>query len=403
MSAVAEDYYNLLGVARNASEAEIKTAYRKLAMKYHPDRNPGNKDAEENFRKINTAYEVLSDANKRKLYDQFGEAAFSQGGPGGGPGGPGFNPFGGAGNPFGGAGGAGVDVNDVFGDLFESFFGGQGGGGGRGRSGRGGARRGNDLKYEVEITLDDAFTGAQLPLRFDRVEACETCGGSGARKGSGVKRCPQCRGSGRVQFSQGFFSMSQTCPQCGGEGQVVENPCPDCRGAGRQRKPAKLTVKIPPGIYDGATLRIAGEGEAGARGAPAGDLYVLVRVKPDPRFERHEDDLITERGVDIADAALGSVLEVATIGGERTKIKLPAGVQQGATFRVREKGMPKLHGRGRGDLLVKVKLDVPQELTARQKELLEEFRRLSQSREGEPEQSAPHKDEGIFKKIFGHD
>ncbi len=209
----SEDYYNLLGVARNASEAEIKTAYRKLAMKYHPDRNPGNKEAEEKFRKINTAYD--------KLYDQFGEAGV-QGGPGGGPFGAGG--FGGQGSPFG----AGVDVNDVFGDLFESFFGAQGAGagapfeGGRGRGPR--ARRGNDLKYEVDITLDDAFHGTQLPLRFDRVEACETCKGSGSKPGSGTKRCPQCRGSGRVQFSQGFFSMTQTCPQCGGEGQVVENP-----------------------------------------------------------------------------------------------------------------------------------------------------------------------------------
>ena len=392
----SQDYYNLLGVARNASEAEIKTAYRKLAMQYHPDRNPGNKEAEEKFRKINTAYEVLSDANKRKLYDQFGEAGV-QGGPGGGPGGP----FGGGGSPFGGAG---VDVNDVFGDLFESFFGGQGGGGepfagGRGRGPR--ARRGNDLKYEVEITLDDAFTGTQLPLRFDRVETCATCKGSGARSGSGLKRCPQCRGSGRVQFSQGFFSMTQTCPQCGGEGQIVENPCPDCRGSGRKRASAKLTVKVPPGIYDGATLRIAGEGEAGGRGATAGDLYVLVRVRPDPRFERHEDDLLTERALDAADAALGATLEVAAIGGERTKIKLPAGTQHGATFRVREKGMPRLHGRGRGDLLVRVRVVVPQDLTPRQRELLEEFRRLSGGEGAQAEQNAPRKDEGIFKKIFG--
>ncbi len=386
---MAEDYYGILGVPRNASEAEIKSAYRKLAMKYHPDRNPGNKEAEEQFRRINSAYEVLSDAKKRQMYDRFGEAGVS--GPGGGPG-PG------AGGPFGGGFGAGVDVNDVFGDLFESFF-----GGGAARGGRT-QRRGNDLKYEVEVTLEDAFSGTQLPLRFDKVTTCETCRGTGARAGSGVKRCPQCRGSGRVQMSQGFFSMSQTCPNCGGEGQIVENPCKDCRGAGRVRRQAKLTVKIPPGIYDGATLRISGEGEAGPRGAPPGDLYVLVRVKSDPRFERVEDDLVAERSVDIAEAGLGTTLEVVTIGGERTKIKLPAGVQHGAKFRVHDKGMPKLHGRGRGDLIVKVKVTVPQDLTDEQRRRLEDFARSLHGEGAPSDAQGPHdKGEGggLFNKIFG--
>lgn len=393
---MAEDYYSLLGVARNASEAEIKSAYRKLAMKYHPDRNPGNKDAEDTFRKINSAYEVLSDAKKRQMYDQFGEAGVS-GGQGGGPG-AGFNPF--------GAGAGGVDVNEVFGDIFESFFGGQGGGHGGGGGGRR-ARRGNDLKYEIDVSLEDAYAGLQKPLQFDRIENCETCGGSGAKSGSGVKKCSQCRGSGRVQFSQGFFSMSQTCPQCGGEGQVVENPCKDCRGAGRARKSAKLTLKIPAGIYDGATLRISGEGEAAGRGGQAGDLYVVVRVRPDPRFERKEDDLITERSLEIDDAALGTTLEVATIGGESTKIKIPAGVQHGALFRIRDKGMPKLHGKGRGDLLVRVRVAVPTELSAKERELLEQYRRARHKAGGHGdggEQSAPKhddKDEGLFKKIFG--
>jgi len=381
---VAEDFYNLLGVARNASEAEIKAAYRKLAMKYHPDRNPGNKEAEEKFRKINSAYEALSDLKKRQIYDQYGEAGLSGAGgfPGGFPGGEAFA-------------GGGVDMNEVFGDVFEQLFGGSGGGG-RGRS-RGGPQRGADLKYEIDVSLEDAFKGMKFPLHFDRVEACPVCRGTGAKDGSSLKRCATCRGMGRVQFSQGFFSMTQTCPDCGGEGQRVDNPCRECHGSGRIRKRAELTVKIPPGIYDGATLRISGEGEAGGRGAPPGDLYVAVRLKPDPRFERVEDDLKLHASLDIAQAALGATLSVPTLDGEPTHIRVPAGTQHGAVLRVREKGMPKLHGRGRGDLLVQIRVSVPQGLNARQKELLEEFAR---SLHGDQ----PHggkDDSGIFKKIFG--
>lgn len=375
---MAEDYYSVLGVPRNASEAEIKSAYRKSAMKYHPDRNPGNAEAEKNFRRINTAYEALSDSKKRQIYDQYGEAGLSGAG-------------GGAGGPFAGQGGA--DAGDMFGDIFENFFGGDGGGG-RGRR----TRRGADLKYEVEITLEDAYKGTQSHLNFNRVEECAACKGSGARGSSGTKRCGQCRGSGRVQFSQGFFSMTQACSQCGGEGQVIENPCKDCHGSGKARKAANLTVKIPPGIYEGATLRISGEGEAGGRGAGAGDLYVLVRVRPDPRFERAEDDLITVQSVDIAQAALGTNLDVPTIEGGTTKIKIPAGVQHGSTFRIHDKGMPKLHGRGHGDLMVKIKISVPQHLTSRQRELLEEFHKTLHG-EGASHAEGP----GIFNKIFGKD
>jgi molecular chaperone DnaJ len=378
---MAEDYYGLLGVARNATDAEIKAAYRKLAMKHHPDRNPGNKDSEATFRKINGAYEALSDAKKRKMYDQYGEAGVNQGAGGfGGQGGPGFEGF-----------GQGVDVNEVFGDLFENLFGGQGGGQ------RGGGRhaRGNDLKYSTTISLEDAFKGTQLPLNFQRVESCGTCRGSGAKAGSGVKRCTQCRGSGRVQVSQGFFAMSQTCPQCGGEGQVVENPCKDCKGQGRVRKEAELKVKIPPGIYHGATLRITGEGEAGPRGAPQGDLYLEIHIKPDPRFERHEDDLSVGSTIDIATAALGGTTSVPTIDGEPVTVKISHGTQAGATLRVREKGMPKLHGRGRGDLLVHIKVEVPRDLTAKQKELLEEFQKTLHEDHA--------KNDSVFGRIFGKD
>jgi molecular chaperone DnaJ len=376
---MAEDYYSLLGVARNATDAEIKAAYRKLAMKHHPDRNPGDKGAEEKFRRINSAYEALSDSKKRKLYDQYGEAGVNGGG-GGFGGGQGFEGF-----------GQGVDVNEVFGDLFENFFGGQGGGGGRRRA------RGADLKYEAELTLEDAFKGVQLPLKFSRAESCATCTGSGAKPGSHPKRCATCRGSGRVQLSQGFFSMAQACPKCGGEGQVVDDPCKDCRGQGRVRKEADLKIKIPPGIYDGATLRIHGEGEGAPRGGEGGDLYVHVKVKGDPRFERREDDLTVTAGVDVALASLGGAVDVPTIDGEPVKVKIPAGVQAGATFRVREKGMPKLHGRGRGDLLVAVRVDVPRELTGRQRELLEE---LQKTFDGE---HSGKNDGGVFGRIFGKD
>lgn len=376
---MAEDYYGLLGVARNATPEEIKSSYRKLALKYHPDRNPGNKDSEETFKRISAAYEALSDEKKRRLYDQYGEAGVNAGaGPGRGQGFEGF--------------GQGVDVNEIFGDLFENFFGGSGGpGGGRRR-----VQRGADLKYEAEISFEDAFKGTQLPLAFTRVDKCETCRGSGARPGSQLKRCPQCRGSGRVQLSQGFFSMSQTCPRCAGEGQIIEDPCKTCSGQGRVRHAADLKIKIPPGIYDGATLRIGGEGEAGPRGGEPGDLYVHVKVKPDPRFERKEDDLLVTAGVDLATAALGGSVEVPTLDGEPVRVKIPAGVQAGATFRVREKGMPKLHGRGRGDLLVAVRIDVPRELNARQRELLEELRKSF-----DDEHAHKKEEGGAFRRIFG--
>ncbi|MBI5210690.1 MAG: molecular chaperone DnaJ [Elusimicrobia bacterium] len=378
---MADDFYNVLGVPRNATEAELKSAYRKLAMKYHPDRNPGDKQAEEKFRRANTAYQTLSDAQKRQIYDQFGEAGL-QGGPGVHPG-------------FGGGGG--VDVNDLFGDIFENFFGGGGGGRGSRRS-----RRGSDIKAEIEVSLEDAFRGVQVPVRLERVVPCGTCGGTGAKSGSGAKRCPQCRGTGRVQFVQGFFSMSQTCGHCGGEGHVVDNPCRDCGGGGRTRQPDEKKIRVPPGIYDGATLRVEGGGDSGGPGTTAGDLFVVVRVKPDPRFERAEDDLVMEANLDICEGSLGTTLELVAIDGERTRIKIPAGVQHGATFRVREKGMPKLHGRGRGDLMVKVKVRVPEHLTSRQRELLSELAKtMSEGAEPASSEEGQGGEGGLFKKIFG--
>jgi molecular chaperone DnaJ len=390
---MAEDFYKLLGVARNATEGEIKAAYRKLALKYHPDRNPGNKEAEEKFKEINQAYEVLSDAKKRQMYDQFGQAGVG-GGAGGGQGPFGFGGFGQGQGGFQGFEGAG----DIFGDIFENLF--QGGGGGMGGGGgRRGRERGDDLRVAVEVTLEQAArSDTKIPIRFARNESCPTCKGTGAKPGTGVKTCSACRGHGRVQFSQGFFSMSQTCPQCNGQGTVVEKPCPDCRGAGRVRHEAKLTIHIPAGVQTGTVLRISGEGEAG-RGGP-GDLYVEVRVKEHPHFERHGDDLTYVKTLDLPEAALGTTIEVPTVDGEKTHVKVPAGVQPGTSLRVRDKGMPRLQGRGRGDLMVRINVEVPRHLTARQKELLEEFHKTlreegSSSEKGEPGEG------GVFKKIFG--
>ena len=386
---MAKDYYDELGVPRNATEAEIKKAYRKAAFKCHPDRHPGDQKAESEFKKINNAYEVLSDAKKRRLYDQFGEAGVS----------------GAAGSGRGPGGGHGFqDVGDIFGDIFEGFFGQQGQGGGRGSR----ARRGHDLKYEVEVSLEDAYEGTRLPLAYDRVELCLKCDGTGAKSGTGLKRCSTCGGNGRVQFSQGFFSMTQTCSTCGGEGQIIEIPCSVCSGAGRSKKRHKVTIRIPAGVYEGATLRISGEGEVGSHGGPTGDLYVVVRMKPHARFDREEDDLIFEHRLTFPQAAMGTQVSVPTISGEPSKIKIPPGTHDGQMFRIGEKGMPRLQGRGKGDMLVRVKIDIPKDLTPRQKELLSEFDKTL----GEPEQNdrADSKQKskiherhegGIFKKIFG--
>ena len=378
---MAKDFYQTLGLPRNATEAEIKSAYRKLALKLHPDRNPDNKDSETRFKEVNEAYQVLSDPKKRQLYDAYGEAGVSAGA-GGGPGG------------FGGFGGmhGGPDVNDLFGDIFENFFGGVPGGAPRR------ARRGDDLRYEAVIDLEEAYKGSTVTLEYDRVAACATCGGTGAKPGTGFKRCETCRGAGRVQFSQGFFSMSQMCPHCGGAGRVVESACQGCRGAGRVRQNAKRSIRVPPGIEDGSSLRVQGAGEGGGHGTIPGDLYVHVKVRPHPRFERSGDDLVYKQRISFPQAALGCTLEVPTIAGPKAVIKVPGGVQDGTTLRVREKGMPRLRARSSGDLLVKLKIEVPKTLTARQKELLEEF---AKTLDGGVHPPKPEGEGGIFKKIFG--
>ena len=373
------DFYQALGVARNATEAEIKAAYRKLALKYHPDRNPGDKGAETRFKEASEAYQVISDPQKRQAYDQYGEAGVR--GAGGGPGGPG--------------GFEGMDPQDIFGDIFSNFFG-EGGG-------RGGPRRGSDLKYETTVTLDDAYGGTVVEVEYPRIVPCGKCGGSGAKAGTGLKKCGTCHGSGRVQFAQGFFSMTQACSHCGGAGRMVETPCPGCRGAGRLRENTKRSVRIPAGVEDGTTLRLQGAGEAGGHGAQAGDLFIVVRVKTHTHFERVEDDLLYERRITFPQAALGCDAEVPTISGEKATIRIPEGVQDGTTLRLRDKGMPHLHGRGHGDMLVKIRVEVPRHLNGDQKRLLEEFARSLETEDGKPHPQAKDrlKDEGgFFKKIF---
>lgn len=373
----SNDYYRLLGVARNANPDEIKTAYRRMAMKYHPDRNPGNKESEASFKEINEAYEVLSTPEKREIYDQYGAEGLKAGA-GGGRGG------------FGGF--PGGDMGDVFGDLFENLFAqGQGGRGGQSHT-----RRGSDLKYEAEITLEDAFTGVKVPVEFERTEQCAECGGTGAKNRNSVKKCPACHGAGRVQYSQGFFSFTQACPECGGHGEVITAPCKECGGQGRVKKKVSINVKIPAGVEEGAVLRVSGGGDAGQRGGASGDLYIQVRLKHHPHFEREKRDLSYECAVQVWQAALGGQADVPLIEGGRTVIRIPAGTQHGRVFRVHEKGMPGPGGRPRGDLLVKIRVEVPHELTPRQHELFAELATLA-GHEAPP----PEDGKGFFKKILG--
>jgi chaperone protein DnaJ len=351
-----KDYYEILGVGRDASEDDIKKAYRKLAMKYHPDRNPDDKNAEEKFKSVKEAYEVLTDADKRAAYDQFGHAGVdpNMGGFGAGAGAGGFGNF-----------------SDAFGDIFGEIFG-QGARGSRANA----VYRGADLRYNLELSLEDAAHGTELKIRVPTQETCETCHGSGAKPGTEPQTCPTCHGQGEVRISQGFFSVQQTCPQCHGRGKIVATPCPTCHGAGRVKKSKTLSVKIPAGVDQDDRIRLSGEGEAGINGGPPGDLYVVIYLKPHSIFKRDGADLHCEMPISFGVAAMGGELEIPTLSGH-AKIKIPAGTQTGQLFRLKEKGIKPVRGTRTGDLYCHVVVETPQKLTPRQKELLKEFDEIS--------------------------
>jgi len=349
------DYYEALGLGRGAGDDELKKAYRRLAVQFHPDRNPGDKQAEEKFKEINEAYQVLSDPERRAQYDRYGHAAFQGAQGAGGFGGFDFT----------------QGFEEVFSDIFGDFF-----GTGRGRS-RSRSRRGDDLRYDLEIEFEEAARGADKVIKFQRLMTCDECNGARARGGSeGARTCPNCRGTGQVRTQQGFFSISTTCGQCRGEGMIIADPCLKCQGQGRIRKPVSLSVKIPPGVDNGSRLKLRSEGEAGFGGGPAGDLYVVVHVKEHPLFVRQENDIVIEVPVSFPQAALGAEIDVPTLDG-KLKLKVPAGTQAGKVIRLKGKGVVDLHGYGRGDQLVRIVVETPRRLTARQRELLEEFARLS--------------------------
>jgi len=342
------DYYEVLGVARNASEAEIKKAFKRLAMKHHPDRNPDDKDAEEKFKEAKEAYDVLTDAQKRAAYDQFGHAGVDASGMGG----------------AGAAGGA--SFSDIFGDVFGYIFGGMGGGGGS-RS-----HRGADLRYNLELSLEEAVRGTTVKIRVPTSVTCTECGGSGAKKGTTPVTCTTCNGVGQVRMQQGFFSLQQTCPKCRGAGTIITDPCPTCHGHGRVQEQKTLSVKVPAGVDNGDRIRLSGEGEAGEKGAPAGDLYVQISVREHPIFARDENDLYCEVPISFVTATLGGELDVPTLGG-RVKLKIPQETQSGKLFRLRGKGVRSVRGSQVGDLMCRVMVETPVNLTARQKDLLREF------------------------------
>lgn len=358
------DYYDTLGVSRTATEAELKSAFRKLAMQFHPDKNPGDSAAEQKFKDINEAYQCLSDGQKRAAYDRFGHAAFENGGGMGGGMGDGF----------------GSSMADIFDDLFGDMM----GGGRRGRSN--GRERGSDLRYNLEITLEDAFKGKTATIKVPSLMSCEACTGTGAKAGSKPKACGTCGGAGRVRAQQGFFAIERTCPTCQGRGEMIDNPCDSCRGAGRITKERSLSVNIPPGVEDGTRIRLAGEGEAGLRGGPAGDLYIFLSMKAHPFFQRDGADLFCRVPISMVQAALGGEFTVHTVDGSEAKVKIPEGTQSGKQFKLKSKGMPILRTRDFGDLYIQANVETPQNLTKRQRELLEEFETES-SNKTHPESS----------------
>ncbi|MDJ0895322.1 MAG: molecular chaperone DnaJ [Alphaproteobacteria bacterium] len=367
------DFYEVLGVARGADQDSIKKSYRKLAMKYHPDRNPGDAEAERKFKEVNEAYDVLKDDQKRAAYDRFGHAAFEQGaGPAG-------------------AGAGGFDFGAGFADIFDEMF-------GEFMSQRGDRRtssgRGADLRYNMKISLADAFKGKQATIRVPTSVSCEECHGSGAEAGSRPITCPTCRGIGKVRAQQGFFTIERTCPGCGGSGQVIEKPCRSCSGSGRVQKEKTLSVNVPAGVEDGTRIRLSGEGEAGLRGAPPGDLYLFVSVTPHPVFERDGADLFCRVPIPMTKATLGGNIEVPTVDGNRARVNIPAGTQSGHRFRLRGKGMSVLRSSVRGDMYIEATVETPVNLTRRQKELLKEFETA-----GDKHSPTSPQSEGFFAKV----
>jgi len=359
------DYYETLSVERGVSEKDLKKAYRRVAMKFHPDRNPDDKEAEEKFKEANEAYEVLSDSQKRSAYDQYGHAGVDQQGGG-----------------FGGGGGNG-NFSDIFGDVFGDIFGG-GGGGGRGR---GGPARGSDLRYTLELDLEEAVKGTSVKIRVPTLVGCNTCDGSGAKAGTRPVSCTTCGGVGQVRMQQGFFSVQQTCPNCRGKGSIISDPCGDCHGQGRTEETKTLSVKVPSGVDTGDRIRLSGEGEAGADGGPSGDLYVQVSVKEHDIFERDGKNLYCDVPISFADAALGGELDVPTLDG-RVKLKVPFETQTGKMFRLRGKGVTPVRGGGTGDLMCRVTVETPVNLSNKQKELLKELKTSMKGNKNSPKQSS---------------
>lgn len=369
------DFYEVLGCQRQADEAALKSAYRKLAMQFHPDRNPGNADAEAKFKEVNEAYDTLKDPQRRAAYDRFGHAAFENGGRNGYTGG--FGPE------------FASSMSDIFEDIFGDFM---GGGGQRGRQGGAARLRGSDLRYNLEITLEESFLGQTVEIDVPTLVSCTTCEGSGAKPGTGTHTCRQCGGHGKVRAAQGFFTIERTCPVCQGRGEMMDEPCTDCGGQGRRQQNRKLSVDVPKGIEDGTRIRLANEGEAGIRGGPPGDLYIFVSIKPHELFHRDGADLYARVPIAMTTAALGGEFEVPTLDGARAKVKVPPGTQPGQRVRLKSKGMPVLRSKDIGDLYVQLDIETPQNLSKRQRELLEEFARLN------TEETNPASD-GFFDKL----
>ncbi len=370
MDMAKDDYYDILGVQQDADSGELKKAYRKLAMKHHPDRNPDDAESERKFKEANEAYDVLKDDQKRAAYDRFGHAAFENGGGGAGAGAGGFGGFSGG-----------------FGDIFEEMF---GGGGQRGSANT----QGSDLRFNMEISLEDAYNGKKTEIRVPTSVSCDSCSGSGAAEGKAPATCGTCHGAGRVRAQQGFFTVERACPSCGGQGQVIKDPCRTCGGAGRVQKEKNLAVNIPEGVEDGTRIRLTGEGEAGLRGGPAGDLYIFISVSPHRLFQRDGANIHCRVPITMTAASLGGTIEVPTVDGKRVRVNIPEGTATGHQFRLKEKGMTILRSRARGDMFVQVFVETPQKLTKKQKELLKEF-------EGAGKNDATHNPEshGFFSKV----